>query len=553
MRLDARFAAVGAVVSCELARGRETGARGRLAEPNGSVRIVRAVSFFTVFCVVFAMSVPVVHAVPIGTITEFSAGLKPNSLPASLVETSDGNLWLTDGAAIGRVAPSGEIQDFTGPMSNENSPQLLVAGPDGYLWFSDRDEIGRISLDGTITEFPFATDPDAQVGGMVLGPDGDVWFTERNYGSAIERITPSGEVTKFTVGLNAESSPDDITAGPDGNIWFTDAGKKPAIGRVTPNGEITEFSEGLKIENEPRGIISGPDGNLWFVDGGKDGKAIGRITSSGTITLFTGNLEEECGDRCEVGSLTLGPNGSLWFTVGLGGGGGTIGRITPSGETTEFMPELGFAAHPESLVSAPDGNIWFASYNHEPGNGVAIGRITPSGTITGFSAGLNPVGIPSDLTVGSDGNVWFADGSAIGRITVSAQPLSAPAVAQVTHPAIAVLASRRLQFRSGLVRVELRCRGTSACTGRLRLAIEIKSRHGKRRLVTIASAQFSVPASATRTIKVPVKPAIRKLLTSGPRHRKGRMTIAQIGSPPQRPRSVQVSLAVPRASHKRTR
>jgi streptogramin lyase len=115
--------------------------------------------------------VPVARAVPIGTITEFSAGLKSNSGPASLVEAYDGNLWFTDDGntpAIGRITPSGEIQESRGPMT---SPQLLVVGPDGYLWFSDNDAIGRISLDGTIAEFPFATDLDAHVGGEGLsGP-----------------------------------------------------------------------------------------------------------------------------------------------------------------------------------------------------------------------------------------------------------------------------------------------------------------------------------------------------------------------------------------------
>src|SRR6202167_2215231 len=440
---------------------------------------------------VLAALVPVARAVPIGTITEFSAGLAPNSGAASLVEASDGNLWFLTGdgstPAIGRITPSGEIQEFTGPMTNGDGPRL-IAGPDGYLWFSDNDAIGRISLNGTITEFPFATDLDAHVGGIALGPDGNVWFTERGHGSAIERITPSGEITKFTVGLNPQSSPEDIVSGPDGNLWFTDGGQTPAIGRITPNGEITEFSGGLKAENDPSEIISGPDGDLWFVDGGKSGKAIGRITPGGAITLFTGNLEEERGGACEVGPLPLGPDGNLWFTVGLGGGGGTIGRITPSGETAEFTPGLGFADGAQSLVSGPDGNIWFANYNLEPGNGVAIGRITPSGTITGFSAGLNPVVTPSDLTVGSDGNVWFADGSAIGRITVSAEPQPAPVVARATQPAIALLASTHLQFRGKFVRVKLKCKGSGTCTGRLRLAIEIKGRHGKHRLVTIASA-----------------------------------------------------------------
>jgi hypothetical protein len=116
--------------------------------------------------------------------------------------------------------------------------------------------------------------------------------------------------------------------------------------------------------------------------------------------------------------LKVGPDGNLWFTEELPLShppppnfpppSGTIGRITPAGDLTEFpIPEeTGF------LTVGPDRNLWFTQSN-------AIGRITPSGAVTDF-----PLPAPSDvsggLTVGPDGNLWFTDVStlpgAIGRV-----------------------------------------------------------------------------------------------------------------------------------------
>jgi hypothetical protein len=56
-----------------------------------------------------------------------------------------------------------------------------------------------------------------------------------------------------------------------------------------------------------------------------------------------------------------------------------------------------------SITVGPDGNLWFTEYN-----GNQIGRITPGGSITEFAlpaANSRPNGI----TVGPDGNLWFTE------------------------------------------------------------------------------------------------------------------------------------------------
>ena len=74
--------------------------------------------------------------------------------------------------------------------------------------------------------------------------------------------------------------------------------------------------------------------------------------------------------------MALGPDGNVWFTattfdVTTTSFKGTIGRITPSGDISEYpipTPRSG----PAGITVGPDGNLWFTE---QVGNN--IGRINP--------------------------------------------------------------------------------------------------------------------------------------------------------------------------------
>ena len=245
----------------------------------------------------------------------------------------------------------------------------------------------------------------------------------------------SGTITLFCQGLpTGDSNIGGLVAGPGGNLWFTEqsGAGSDAIGRITPTGTITLFSRGLSQNAALGNIVVGPDGDLWFTEqafpegaGGAD--AIGRITPSGTITLFSRGLSQ----NAPLGNIVVGPDGNLWFTEQPTSGGAegvnTIGRITPSGTITLFSRGLSQNAALGNIVVGSDGNLWFPE---QPASGAAgevnaIGRITPSGTITLFTKGLSQGGLVSSLVAGPDGNLWFTEQphqsgvSAIGRITPS--------------------------------------------------------------------------------------------------------------------------------------
>jgi virginiamycin B lyase len=344
---------------------------------------------------------------PQGQVTEFSAGIPGNAEPTDVVVGPDGNIWFTllpganllpretPAAAIGRLTPDGQITLFSAGLGS--APGSLTVAPDGNLWFIDHvgsgPAVGRITPQGAITEFPTGFPTGKVLGALAVGPDGNLWSTEafalpRLNGdppiSLIARIAPSGAITEFgSVADTGRGFPGAAVAGRDGNVWFVGANPKQAIDRIDPSGQITEFRAGLSSEPSELGsMVAGPDGNLWFTAQ----RAIGRIAPDGTITEF-----DECLRYRQLfsgpESLTAGPDGNVWFTSVTSRSlpsiaePPTIGRITPSGQITQFRAGLG--SEPRSIVAGPDGRVWFS------GGADQIERITPpSAPVNTFLVGL---------------------------------------------------------------------------------------------------------------------------------------------------------------------
>jgi streptogramin lyase len=185
-----------------------------------------------------------------------------------------------------------------------------------------------------------------------------------------------------------------------------------------------------------------PNRNLWFTE--VSGNRIGRITPTGEITEYP--LPQP---NSGPGGIVVGPDGNLWFTELMGN---RIGRITPTGEITEYSlpadttppdsPSFVTPSGPYWITRGPDGNLWFTEMR---GDHSKIGCITSGGEITeyplpgaGTDAGTN---IPANVTVGPDGNLWFTEMGSIGRITTAG---SAPSGAITEYPMPLVTAVQNL-------------------------------------------------------------------------------------------------------------
>jgi virginiamycin B lyase len=239
-----------------------------------------------------------------------------------------------------------------------------------------------------------------------------------------------------------------ITLGPGGDIWFT--GNEYAfqgvvqgkIGRVTPDGQVTEFGvptqkrAGRSAKSSAAwSITDGPDGNLWFAGASGGVNEVGRITPSGQLTQF--DLPEPASAATEI---TNGPDGNLWFTERVAN---KIGRITPNGQFTEFSLPPG--AGPHGITVGPDSALWFTESDAN-----RIGRIDPSGLVSEFPLS-GPTSRPNEITLGPDGDLWFTETAA--PKTASYSPSLADQIGRITP-----------EGKITMFEVEARWPGTGALT-----------------------------------------------------------------------------------------
>ena len=330
---------------------------------------------------------------------------------------------------VGGLAPIGRAQIPTDyPLLSPSArPQCITAGPDGNLWFAERNvsKIGRITTKPTVLpEFSAS----GMGGGLTLrmqcitaGPDGAMWFTvTETTNGQIGRITTAGGVTMFPT-LITTARLYSITAGPasDGALWFTEAGFGVSkIGRITTAGVITHYPTPtptgfFAIESS---ITLGPDGNLWFTE--SDVNKIGRLDPTkltGCDTAPTTCITEFTIPTPGTGpaGITAGPpsDGALWFTEKTTN---KIGRITTAGVVTGEFPVMTGAAGVQDIIAGPDGNIWFTEETINK-----VGKITTAGIVTEYSV-TTPSSQPEGITKGSDGNIWFTEfsGNKIGRVAL---------------------------------------------------------------------------------------------------------------------------------------
>ena len=100
----------------------------------------------------------------------------------------------------------------------------------------------------------------------------------------------------------------EIAVGPDGALWLTDATN--GIDRVTTNGQVSTYP--LTNSNQVGKITKGPDGNMWFAHG----NLIGTITMSGSIS------EKTTPSGVFIQGITTGPDNAIWYV-----GGTVVGKV----------------------------------------------------------------------------------------------------------------------------------------------------------------------------------------------------------------------------------
>jgi streptogramin lyase len=139
-------------------KGRVHGSR------NSSRRWRRVAAVAVVLGASLALTTGLAGAAPLGQVATFNAGLSGGTVMGSA--GPDGNIWLLEGHAVGKITPAGVITEYSAGLDPGNSLfRMGREGHNGKMWFSDRGAtraIGRITTDGVITEFKGRPEPDQQ-------------------------------------------------------------------------------------------------------------------------------------------------------------------------------------------------------------------------------------------------------------------------------------------------------------------------------------------------------------------------------------------------------
>jgi virginiamycin B lyase len=162
------------------------------------------------------------------TATEYA--LPRGGQPFTLKAGPDG-IWFTDSAnnAIGYLTPgTGNIQEFAIPSGSK--PMFLQIASDGSIWFTETAGIGRLAADGTTSEWSITLEhPDDNVEQLSIDPSGNIWFTERNFDGTgpagtnkVRRFDPKKNVMSTYLVPTFGGNPTGVYANSDGTIWVSE-------------------------------------------------------------------------------------------------------------------------------------------------------------------------------------------------------------------------------------------------------------------------------------------------------------------------------------------
>jgi uncharacterized repeat protein (TIGR03803 family) len=414
---------------------------------------------------------------------------------AGLVQGSDGNFYGTTvwGGTYGtgtvfRISPSGSytsLYSFGSSPDGANPVAGLVQGSDGSFYGTteaggtstnynsqDRDYGGgtvfRISPSGSYTNLnSFGSSPTDGLfpdAGLVQGSDGSFYGTTESGGAysigTVFRISPSGTYTSLnSVGFyptdgaqtrDGGALPEaGLVQGSDGNFYGTTSSGGAGtncntqgywwilvgcgtVFRISPSGSYTRLHSfgsctgpggvcgGLHDGREPvAGLVQGSDGNFYGTTsfgGNGNGGTVFRISPSGNETVLYSFGSAPNDGWYPVAGLVQGSDGNFYGTTEYGGtnfcGCGTVFRISPSGIYTQlysFGSQPNDAQQPMAgLVQGSDGNFYGTTYFG--GTSTACGSSLGCGTVFKLDVALGPINTNCTFSINPTNAMFDAAG-----------------------------------------------------------------------------------------------------------------------------------------------
>jgi len=318
----------------------------------------------------------------------------------SLANPADGRVVQTQGtlgsgSVVASVVPKTTF-DVTSLSANNGSyagsiPVTIIPRPGAYTAYGPAHRLG------------------APVG-LVQAPNGLLWTADAQSGSLTSFDPANGTYASYVVDAS-DSGPTSLAFDASGLLWFAD---RSLVGSFdTTTHAIATYGSGLAADARVLSIVAGAPGTMWFYDEESNNVPgfSGNPSAFGTIATATGKIHEFPSPDSAVPvvafeSMTLGPDGALWFADGSAG---AMGRLTSAGlySTVRLASTSSPNFAPHVVLAAPDGNIWFAGANSGLGQGF-VGTVNPSThAVAEYPAGGGSAEFDAFI-VGSDHNLWFA-------------------------------------------------------------------------------------------------------------------------------------------------
>jgi uncharacterized protein (TIGR03437 family) len=277
--------------------------------------------------------------------------------------------------------------------------------------------------------------------GIVRDTAGNIYIADTGNGR-IRQISPNKELTTLIAGL---SRPAALALDGEGRLYVADAGSGQ-IHRYE-RGTLRIFSLGSEGKPfvRPSALAFDKAGNLFVADTGNN--LIRKISTSGAVTTAVGgggNREDTHPLRVKLADpagIAFDSTGSLWLSEA---GSGVVRKLSPSGELTNFKPDL---KEPRGIRIDATGALFICETA-----GHRVVRMMPDGTWfpvagtgdPGWSdvdgpALESPMIAPVDLWLDSEGRIIVADAGS-GRIRELVPVAgSAPRPAPITQSKITVV------------------------------------------------------------------------------------------------------------------
>jgi len=209
----------------------------------------------------------------------------------------------------------------------------------------------------------------------------------------------TGCTTQITPSVGG--APFGVTRGPQGSEWF---GVGNDVVRVDQQGGMTSYPVSDPNEQDVGWLTTGPDGAVWFCE--RDTGKVGRIDAAGHLREY----DLPSPDAVPQG-IVFAPDGNIYVTEQ---GSNAIARLNPvTGQATDIAVPTPDSTT-QSGVLGPDGAIWFIERA-----AAKVGRMTLDGKFTEYQ--LADGSFPNRIVVGPDGALWFTElfAGKVGRITTS--------------------------------------------------------------------------------------------------------------------------------------